>query len=208
MATTVNLSDPNALGRQSPYPLAIAFGFISLSVALLLIPPFISHYKNRNIGATVLVLNAIIMDLCIFLNAIIWSSDDIDSWYTGIGYCDIQIKVFVVQLVMFLAACAMVLRGLANVMDTNSTNWSASAAKKRRNTIIDLVCCVLVPMLQMPLQWITQPLRYYIFGIAGCIAPTDGSWLYILLTLGPSFIWSAICVYYSGTSPRPSLSLN
>lgn len=123
-----------------------------------------------------------------------------ESWYDGNIFCDIQIKILVVQQVMYCAAVAMVLRGLAQVMNTNSSSWSITGAKKRRNIIIDLVCCVGLPMLQMLAQWFTQPFRYYILGIAGCVPPTDGSWLYILLTLAPSVAWAVVDVYYSGMS--------
>lgn len=203
MATTLNLSEAGASGRQGPYPLAIFFAITSLAVLLLLTPPCLSHFKNRNIGATVLCLSAIIGDLCMFLNAIIWSNDDIPNWYTGVGFCDVQIKIMGVQQVIFHASIAMILRGLAQVMNTNSSSWSMTAAKKRRNVIIDLVCCLGLPMLQMLFQWITQPFRYYILGIAGCTVPVDGSWLYILLTLGPSLAWGVVDIYYSGKLYRP-----
>lgn len=207
MATTVNLSDPGTMARQGPYPLAIFFGVTSLAIIFLLIPPFVSHFKNRNIGATVLVMSAIVGDMCLFLNAIIWSNDDIPNWYTGVGFCDIQIKIMGVQQVVFYSCIAMILRGLAQVMNTNSSSWSMTAAKKRRNTIIDLVCCIGLPMFQMLFQWITQPFRYYILGIAGCTPAVDGSWLYIVLTLGPSLGWGAVDIYYSSKlTPLPFCS--
>lgn len=197
MATTLNLADISATEHHGPYPLAVFFAVASLLNLLLLAPPCHSHFKNRNIPATVLVLSAIIGDLCIFMNAIIWSNDDIDNWYTGVGFCDVQIKIMGVQQVIFHSSVAMILRGLAQVMNTNSSSWTMTAAKRRRNVVIDLVCCVGLPMLQMLFQWITQPFRYYILGIAGCTVPVDGSWLYLLLTLGPSLAWGAVDVYYS-----------
>lgn len=198
MSTTINLSD-GAL-RESPYPVAIFFAAASLFMMLLLTPPLVSHFKNRNIGATVLVASSMLGDMMNFLNAIIWSTDDISTWYTGAGFCDVEIKLIVVIQVMFPAAVAVILRGLAQVMNTNSSSWSVTAAKKRRNMLIDLVCCVGLPMFQMLAQWITQPFRYYILGIAGCTPPADGSWLYLVLTLLPPVFWTVIDVYYSGMS--------
>ncbi|CZT21880.1 uncharacterized protein RCC_07746 [Ramularia collo-cygni] len=195
MSTTVNLSDGSE--RQTPYPIAIFFAIASLALVLLLTPPLVSHFKNRNIGATVLVAAAIAGNMMNFLNATIWSTDDVASWYTGAIYCDIQIKLMVVLSIMYTSSVAMILRGLAQIMNTNSSSWSISAAKKRRDIIIDLVCCVVLPMFQMLAQWITQPWRYYILGIAGCTPATDGSWLYILLSLLPPLFWTAVDVYYS-----------
>lgn len=197
MSTTINLSD-GSLGRQSPYPIAVFFATASLAMILLLTPPLVSHFKNRNIGATVLVASSILGDMVNFLNAIIWSTDDTASWYTGAGFCDVQIKLIVVLQIMYTAAIAMILRNLAQVMNTNSSGWSATTAKKRRNIIIDLVCCLVLPMFQMLAQWITQPFRYYILGIAGCTPATDGSWLYILLSLIPPLLWTVVDVYYAG----------
>lgn len=203
MATTVNLSDPGTSSHDGPYPVAIFFAFSSLIVILLLTPPFTAHWKNRNIPATVLVGATILGDLFNFLNAIIWSNDDIVAWYTGAVFCDIQIKLVVILQVVFPATIAMILRGLAQVMNTNSASWSVTAAKKRRSMAIDLVCCVGLPLFQMLASWITQPFRYYILGIAGCTVPTDGSWLYVLLSLGPPMLWDAVAAYYSGNLPAP-----
>jgi pheromone a factor receptor len=200
MSTTINLSDPNQTAKNAPYPLAIFTALASLLLLLLITPPFVTHFKNRNIGATVLVFSGILGLLLTFLNAIIWSHDNISTWYSGYILCDIEIKLMGMLSVMTVSALAVILRGLAKVMDTNNSSWSITARQKKRQVALELLACVGLPCLQMLFQWINQPFRYYIYGIAGCVVPVDGTWLYILLTLCPPMLWILVDVYYSGKS--------
>ncbi|GIZ48159.1 hypothetical protein CKM354_001123200 [Cercospora kikuchii] len=176
---------------------AIVFSAFSLLIALLICPPLTWHFKNRNIGATVLVACALYANLQSFVNAIIWSHDDVSSWYTGEGLCDVEVKLQVVLQNALPAAISCILRALAKVMDTERSSWGITRAQRRRGYAIDLLCCVGIPLLQMPFHWIVQPFRYYVFGITGCYASLSISWPMVVLILMPPLLWTLLDVYYS-----------
>ncbi|KJX99155.1 hypothetical protein TI39_contig371g00014 [Zymoseptoria brevis] len=181
----------------SPYPIAVILATLSLLTTLLIIPPFVSHLRNRNLPACTLVLCVIYSNFQSFLNAVIWPHDNIAHWFSGVGLCDVENKLQVVVASMFPAAVAMVLRALARVMDTNSAKWSASTAQKKRDAAMDWACCVVIPMLQIVTGYIIQPFRGYVLGIAGCLAPGDGTWLYFLLMIVPPALWTLLAVYFA-----------
>ncbi|CAK4030981.1 Pheromone a factor receptor [Lecanosticta acicola] len=184
-------------GDGHSYPLAVVLGFFSLLVVLLNLPPLVQHYRNRNIGATALVAGVILANFQNLLNAIIWPNDDYDNWFNGAGLCDIEVKLQMFRQVLFPASVACILRALANVMNTDRAAWISTTAQKKRQLVIDLLCVVGAPSLQMILHIIVQPLRYYLYGIIGCQAVTDGSWLAFLLLLLPPLLWTVVDAYYA-----------
>ncbi|KAK4500996.1 hypothetical protein PRZ48_006802 [Zasmidium cellare] len=187
--------DQDALSR--PYPTAIVFATFSLLITILIIPPLIQHYRNRNIGATVVVTGVTIANFLNFLNAVIWPNDDIENWFSGVGLCDIEVKFYILIQTLVPAGLACILRALAKVMDTDNTGWMRTTAQRRRAYAIDLTLCVFLPSLQMIFHYIVQPQRYYIFGISGCVPPSDSSWLAFLLLLVPPLIWVVIDGVYA-----------
>lgn len=200
MVSTTTVPTLAGASLDKPYTSAMVLAFFSILVTMLILPALLQHYRNRNIGATILVMTSIAANLEVATNAIIWSNDDMQNWYNGVGLCDIQVKLIIAFYSMFPASVMCILRTLAKVMDTDSATWAQTSAQKRRNYITDLVCCVGIPSLFMALSFITQPVRYNIMGISGCQVSQDGSWLAFLLLFLPPTLWILLCVYYSSKS--------
>lgn len=179
------------------YLSAVLLSTASLIIMLLIIPPMIWHFRNRNIGATVLVAWSTILLFFNFINAIIWPNDNISNWYNGVGLCDIEIKLQIASQVALPAALACILRALAAVLDTDRATVVQTKAMRRRNYMIDLACCFGAPVLQMIFQYIVQSRRYYIYGISGCLAAVSNSWLTIFLLGVPIWIWNIVDTYYA-----------
>jgi pheromone a factor receptor len=182
----------------APYPAAIAFAVFSLLTSALIIPTSIWHARHRNVGATSVTLLAILANIINFLNAVIWPHDDVSRWFSGVGYCDIQVKLQAVMQVAFPAALFCILRKLATVLDTRKAKWATSAARERRELMLDLVICCGLPWLQTLFAFFVQPARFFVNGIAGCQTVNDGTWLSALLLLAPRLLWTTACVYLSG----------
>ena len=151
-----------------PYTSAIVLATLSLLFALLIIPPMLWHCSNRNIGATSLIFWLLIINLQDFLNAILWSHDNIEHWFDGNVLCDIEVKITIAVTVGVPSSVACVLRALAKVMDTERVSLGLTKGQRRRGYAIDLLWCVGFPALQMLFHYIVQTRRYYIVGIAGC----------------------------------------
>ena len=187
-------------GDGHTYPLAVVLAFFSLLVTILNLPTLVQHYRNRNIGATALVAGLLLANIQSVINAIIWRNDDFESWFSGVGLCDIEVKLQIFRQTLFPASVLCILRALANVMDTDRAAWNTTTAQKRRQAAIDLLCVVVAPTLQMIFHVIVQPGRYMVYGIVGCQASTDGSWLAFVLILLPPCIWVLADTYYASKS--------
>ena len=167
-------------------------------IMLLIIPPMFWHFRNRNIGATVLVAWTITALLFNFINADIWPDDNISEWYNGNGLCDIEVKIQAASHVALPASFACVLRALAAVMDTDNATVMQTKAQRRRTYMLDLSWCIGFPIVQMIFHFIIQPNRYYIFGVSGCTPSISASWLTLVLFILPPTIWVVIDSYFAG----------
>lgn len=181
------------------YLSAVLLAIVSLIITLLIIPPMIWHFRNRNIGATMLVAWVIILLFFTFVNAILWPNDDLDHWYNGVGLCDVEVKIQVASQVAFPASMACILRALAAVMDTDNVTLTQTRAQRRRRYAVDLSWCIGFPLLQMLLHYVVQSRRYYLYGIAGCVPAVSKSVVTIFLLVIPPMIWTLIDSYYSGS---------
>jgi pheromone a factor receptor len=188
----------SASPSTTPYPAAIAFAFFSLLTSALILPTSIWHARHRNVGATSVTLLAILANIINFLNAVIWPHDNVETWFSGVGYCDIQVKLQAVMQTAFPAALFCILRQLATVLDTRKAKWATSATRERREFVVDLVICGGVPWLQAFFAFVVQPARFFVIGMAGCQPVSDGTWLSALLLLAPRLLWTTTCVYLSG----------
>ena len=182
---------------DSPYPQAIGLAVLGIIVALINIPTVHQHWQHRNLAMTAMTAATIWSNLYLALNAIIWSHDNFDNWYNGMGFCDIGVKVDLMLNVLFPAAITCVLRHLANVMDTSRAAVMQTTAQKRRGYVIDSICCFLIPTLQIPLHYIVQERRIKIVSIGGCVPTSDGSWLGFVLIVLPPLLWVVAAACYS-----------
>ena len=165
---------------------------------LLVVPPMLWHFRNRNIGATVLVAWVILLLLFTSTNAVLWPNDNISNWYNGTGLCDVEVKIQVASQVAFPASLACVLRALAAVMDTDHATLVQTKAQRRRRYAVDLLWCVGFPLLQMLLHYLVQTRRYYLYGIAGCVPAVSTSVVTIFLLVVPPMIWTLVDSHYAG----------
>lgn len=198
MDVNMSASPPEGSDSFKPYTSAIVLATLSLLFALLIIPPMLWHLSNRNIGATSLILWLLILNLQDFLNAILWSHDNITHWFEGRVLCDIEVKITIAVAVGVPSSVACILRALAKVMDTERVSLGLTKGQKRRACAADLLWCAGFPALQMLFHYIVQTRRYYIIGIAGCTPATSRSWVSDLLIIAPPAVWTVVGCYYAG----------
>jgi pheromone a factor receptor len=198
MDDTMPASPGVGTDSSTPYPAAIILATFSLLVALLIIPPMLWHLSNRNIGATSLIIWLLVLNLQSFLNAVLWSHDNIAHWFEGHVLCDIEVKISIAGTVGVPSSVACVLRALAKVMDTERVSLGLSKGQKRRAIAIDFLWCAGFPGLQMFFHYVVQTRRYYIAGIAGCMPANSRSWVTDLLITAPQIVWTVVGCYYAG----------
>ncbi|KAH8702397.1 a-pheromone receptor PreA [Talaromyces proteolyticus] len=174
---------------------AVTVTVLSFLSLILCIPPIIWHLTNRNLAASFLVAFVILSDLFNFINALIWPTDNINSWWDGSVLCDVEVKLFIAIQVGMPGALVCIFRNLALVMDTENAVLIPSWGQRLRRIAIDLLFCAVIPVIAMVTHFIVQGNRYYIFGISGCNISYDESWLTIAL----SAAWPpTICIIAAG----------
>ena len=186
---------------ESTFPVtlvAIAVPTLALITLIIDIPPFVWHFRNRNLAASCLVFWVATANLMNFINPLIWPTDDIQHWWHGQILCDIEVKLQMASNFGVVGSMACIMRNLARALDTEQAILSSSGEQRRRQTIIDFVFCFGGSIYVMLIHYIVQPNRYYILAIAGCTSSFDNSWPKLILV----FIWPPIiCLvdaYYSG----------
>ena len=179
------------------YPAAVVLAVLTAIVCVLDLLPLIWHARNRNIAAASLIAWLIVSNLIAFINAMVWPSDNIEGWFSGVGLCDIQVKLVVGRSTALPGATFCILKSLADVMNTRRINLAPTKAERVRARAFDLTFCLAIPFISMVLHYIVQPTRYAIIGISGCNPTYLQSWITILLLNVPPLILSLAGAYYS-----------
>jgi pheromone a factor receptor len=179
---------------------AVLLPLIAAISLLLLIPPAIWHVKQRNVAAISLLFWIALSTLFLFVNALIWRTDEIEKWWDGAILCDIQGKLFWAAYIGVQTSLACIMRRLAGVVDVDKIQVTQTRAQNKRRVIVDLLWCFALPIYAMAVEYVVQSNRYVIIGISGCAASIDNSWVSVVLLLMWPPIFSLVTAYYGGKS--------
>lgn len=168
----------------------------SVSIALTF-APLAWHIRNKNTSAICLIVWITLFNIISFINALIWGGDDFSTSWSGLVFCDVEIKLIIASSSGMMACTAAISRSLAKIMSDNISVIKTKSVR-RRELVEDLLICFGVPVWMMSTHYIVQPNRYYIVGIIGCQPSVDNSWpTIVLLYIWPPII-TLIAAYYSG----------
>ncbi|KAJ5191832.1 uncharacterized protein N7498_010817 [Penicillium cinerascens] len=176
------------------YPLAVGLPILSFISIALCTSPLILHAKNRNLPAAALICWSIVLNLFNIVNALIWPNDNINAWWDGNGLCDIEVNIMVAGYVAVPGCLVSMFRGLAMVMDTSRATWVPNKVQRWRNRAMDLLFCVIVPVISMMTHIVWQKSRYLLYSISGCVNNFDESWVSLAL----AYIWPPIICLIAG----------
>ncbi|GLI75158.1 a-factor receptor [Penicillium ochrochloron] len=178
------------------YPMATVVPVLSFFSIAVCITPLILHAKNRNLPAASLICWTILLNLFNIINAFIWPTDNVDLWWDGAGLCDVEVKLMVGSYVAFPGALVGIFRGLAIVLDTASATLVPSKTQRWRKRAVELLFCVVVPIIAMITHIVWQKSRYLLFSISGCVNNFDESWVSLVLAYMWPPIICLIAAYY------------
>ncbi|KAJ4989373.1 pheromone receptor 1 [Stagonosporopsis vannaccii] len=179
------------------YSTAILFSILAWFSWLLCITPLIWHISQRNVAASSLVLWIIFTNLPLSINAIIWGHDNVDEWWDGTGWCDVVARIQVGAEVSLGAAVAMILRRLAQVMDTRNITVAPSRSSTLRRHLVELAWCWGYPIVLVLFYIPIQSVRYHIWGIEGCNSAYDPVWQSMVLNVMWVPLTMIVVVYYA-----------
>ncbi|KAJ9295508.1 hypothetical protein DTO271G3_5964 [Paecilomyces variotii] len=172
-------------------PEAIIIPLLSLLSVILSITPLMWHLRNSNFPAVCLIGWFLVNNLFNIVNAFIWPTDDVDSWWSGVGLCDIEVKLMVASYVGIPGALLCIFRHLAEVLDTERTVLVPSRSQRRKKLAIEISFCLVIPILAMITHVFVQKTRYMLYTISGCVNNFDESWVTLVL----SYLWpTVICM--------------
>lgn len=169
-------------------PTSIVFPTLSLIAILLDVPPLIWHIRNRNVAACNLISWTVFANLCNLVNALIWPTDNISTWFPGFILCDIEAKLLLAATFGISGSLVTIMRSLAKVLDTENTVMASTKKQRYKELTITLLLCFGGPLYVMLIHYVVQPTRYYILAIAGCTTSIDNSWPAIVLVI----IWPIV----------------
>ncbi|KAL8968629.1 MAG: hypothetical protein Q9183_002374 [Haloplaca sp. 2 TL-2023] len=179
-------------------PASIALPTLAFIAIILDMPPLVWHIRNRNIAACNLIIWTSIFNLINFVNAVIWPTDNISTWWPGYGLCDIEVKLLLAATFAISGSLTCIMRALANVLDTEHTIITPTKEKRRWELVVTSLLCFAGPVYVMAIHYIVQPNRYYIFAISGCTTSLDNSWPNLVLVVIWPVIFCLAAVYYGG----------
>ncbi|KAF2012661.1 STE3-domain-containing protein [Aaosphaeria arxii CBS 175.79] len=179
-------------------PNAIILPILAFPAWILCIPPLVWHFSQRNIAAWSLIAWSILGNFFNSINPLIWPRENILEWYGGAGLCDIEARVLVGYSVALAACVTMIIRKLANVMDTRNIVVAPSHGSRIREKVFEGLVCWGYPALLMLVYFIVQPIRYIIYQIGGCGPAYDASWVSIVLSLMWPLITIGFASYFAG----------
>ena len=188
--------------HSTPYlelsPQGVTLCVLAILSLLVCIPPMIWHSRHGNFPAACLIGWFIVQNFFNFVNPLIWSTDDVTTWWDGPGYCDIQSRLITGVGVGIAGPLVCIFRSLAKVMDTDRASLVPTKAEKIRNLVFEIVLCVVIPVIIMIIYYIVQDRRYLLFSIVGCMPSYYNSWVSIVVGhIWPPVILTAAAIYAS-----------
>ncbi len=173
------------------------FAIIAIFISYL---PFRSFCQVRNVAAVSIVVVVTLLNICTITNAFIWPNDNFETWWNGVGLCDIQAVLrYPITLGLATSLCCLS-KGLADVLDQDNMKVTHTPASRKRKTRNDILFCWLPPFVQLALHYIVQAGRFAITPVFGCTDQLTNSWptLVILWLWAP--IIAILNAYYAGKS--------
>ncbi|KAI9372530.1 pheromone A receptor-domain-containing protein [Aspergillus egyptiacus] len=138
----------------------------------------------------------LVLNLFNIVNAFIWPTDDIANWWDGAGLCDVEVKILTSSYVALPGTLVCLFRSLAYVLDTRRTTLVPSKRQRWRNRAVEILFCVVIPVVAAATHIVYQMNRYFIFAIAGCVATHDESWVSLVLGYMWPLVLCCIASYY------------
>ncbi|KAL1689496.1 pheromone A receptor-domain-containing protein [Schizophyllum commune] len=178
------------------------FSFLSVCILLVALP--FKRFR-RNIPSTCLLLWLLAWNVIHAVNAVMWAGN---AGVRALPWCDLVTKVMLAAL-MGVAGCALcMLRVLEFLASARNPGPNA-----RRNTVsIEVLFCIVIPVIYMLLHFIVQDQRFAIAADIGCVASIHSSspslilmWLPPAIECVAAFALSCIAVHHATRLPSTLL---
>ncbi|KAK4457955.1 pheromone A receptor-domain-containing protein [Cladorrhinum samala] len=145
-------------------------------------------YRNGEFGGMMLCALTMTLNFFTIINALIWRNDDVESWYAGYGWCDLQAYILFALHTSFNIALFEVMRGLAAKCAIDRVT-SLTSGEKQRQQITSAVVIFAIPIIQVILTYPLAVGRFNVSTLVGCSVYYMPNWLFLIFFVIPTPIF-------------------
>ena len=177
-------------------PIALAIAITSFASCLLLILPLTTRTRAGNWPLVAVLTGTFITAFLQAINASVWPSFEPPFVYDGKGLCEAEAKILVARDVLIPGGLICTFRQISMALNPSRFGVQPSTSDRRRTWWFNMLFCVLLPLLSMPLSYVAQATSASLAGVVGCIVPMSATILGYILVLVWPFAMSLIAVAY------------
>ncbi|KAJ6780705.1 hypothetical protein PWT90_02313 [Aphanocladium album] len=174
----------------------IARVILGIIANLVCLVPLRLLYRNGEFAAVVFIIVVEIKNIFTILMALIWRTDDMESWWPGYGLCDIQQFVYNGCAGIYVTCLLAIMRNLAHQVGILRANPLTVREKRRRNFIQALIIFPL-PIVQLAFTWPLAAQRYMVGTLMGCSWVPSSTWPYLLFFVIAELVMSVVAAIYA-----------
>ncbi|VBB86891.1 Putative pheromone receptor [Podospora comata] len=164
----------------------VFLGLVSLFITWV---PARLLFRSGEFAGTVLCVITMILNFFAVVNALIWRDDNVEEWFAGYGWCDIQTYLKFALDTAFNICLFEIMRGLASKVAMNRAT-ALTSKERRRNRIISAAVIFTVPAVQMILTYFVAVGRYNVSTLVGCGVYYFPNWVFLVFFILPTPIFS------------------
>lgn len=170
---------------------------LGIVATLLCYVPMRLLWKSGEFSAAMFCITTMALNLFYVINALIWRDDDVQNWFAGYGWCDLQIYVVFAVQTLYSASIFAIMRNLASKVGMMRAT-SLTASEKRRRNITESLIMFPLPLLQILLTYFVLAQRYNVSTLIGCTNSYDKTWLYVIFYHLPTPAFAILTVIFAG----------
>lgn len=162
-------------------------------------------WRNGEFSAAAFCIVTMILNFYYVVNALLWRDNNVQNWFAGYGWCDLQVYTIFALETVYSASVFSIMRNLANRVGLMRATSLTSKEKKRRNLVEGLV---LLPaaLVQVIVTYLVLAQRYNVSTLIGCTSAYDTSWPFLVFFDLPSPIYAVGAAVYAGEFISGSLT--
>ncbi|KAK4242631.1 hypothetical protein C8A03DRAFT_29227 [Achaetomium macrosporum] len=154
-------------------------------------------WRNGEFGGTVLCVMLLVVNLQTVINALIWRNDNVETWWAGYGWCDIQAYSNFALHTAFNVSLFEIMRGLATKVVLNRA-VKLSRSERRRQRIVSALVIFTFPVIQVLVNYFATFDRYNISTLVGCGAVYYPNWIFLVFYILPTPVFAVGAAYMAG----------
>lgn len=188
---------PEAMKYQGVHPYNVPCILFFSIVGLILQVPIIYAHSGitgpPNVPVVVMAFFYLYLMLSSIMDACYWHSDDPTKWWSGGGWCDLDVRATMAISVGVLATQCVINYNLLNMLRARPQLVYRHLAIKR--ILVELTCCLALPILNVAVSTFFMNKRYFLYQDLGCSASIDSAIATIVVYLMWVPILGSVCLF-------------